>query len=204
VQGRRAFKLDGLFFGGYRGVDGPTAGGVATAWVLESLFVRFGGESTPRSAYGTSRFLWGFGYDDWRGNTLYAHVDNWGPIRPQDGFTSTRTAEVNVGYKLPRLCAARWMCFAPMAGVTAPFVGGPYANARVTLNVGQGWFVMGGLGRTIPGVLPGPFGTPDWRVVYGFGYSSWKSPSLYVTYFDWGPTSRSGNGILSLGIYWAL
>jgi hypothetical protein len=65
---------------------------------------------------------------------------------------------------------------------------------------------MGGIGWTIPNVpreLQGPLGTPRWRVVYGFGRSNWRPGSLFVTYYDWGPTSRDGNGVLSIGMNWA-
>ncbi|HZZ85152.1 MAG TPA: DUF3131 domain-containing protein [Anaeromyxobacteraceae bacterium] len=199
--GTRFLRLDGTFFLGYRGLDGPTAGGVATAWLGRAIFLRLGGEGTPNSTYGHSRFLWGFGYDDWRDNTFFLHVDNWGPIRLEDSLS--RSAEVNAGYRLPTLCAKSWLCASPVAQVTTPFVGGPYLSARVNVTFWKDWFLMGGLGWTVPGVLPGPLGTPSWRVMYGLGRWSWKPGSVYVTYYDWGPDSHSGNGILAIGINWA-
>ncbi|BDG10737.1 DUF3131 domain-containing protein [Anaeromyxobacter paludicola] len=201
VSEPRFLRFDGTFFAGWRGTDGPTAGGVATAWIGRATFLRFGGEGTPRSDYGKSRFLWGFGYDDWRDDTFYLHVDNWGPIRMEDSLT--HSAEVNAGYRLPTLCATRWLCASPVAGVTTPFVGGPYLNARVNVTFWKDWFVMGGLGWTVPGVFEGPVGTPGWRVMYGLGRWSWRPGSFYLTYYDWGPDSRSGNGILAVGFNWA-
>ena len=65
------------------------------------------------------------------------------------------------------------------------------------------WFVMGGLSWTVPGVWSGPSGTPEWRVVYGFGLWSWRPGSIYLTYHDWGPNYRYGNGVISLGVNWA-
>ena len=194
--------MSGSAFSGYRGADGVLAGGVVTLWLGRGGFVRGGGEWTPESEGGRARFLWGFGWDDWRGNTFYAHVDNWGPIHPGEGLGIDR-AEVNVGYKLPRLCVARSFCAAPLTGVTVPFEGGLQLGARMTLELGGAWFVMGGAGWTVPEVFPGPPGAPPWRVVYGFGRSGWQSGSVYLTYHDWGPNYRYGNGVVSLGVNWA-
>jgi hypothetical protein len=212
---RSLFRLDGTLFTGYRGADRFTAGGVVTVWPWDFTFLRIGGEATPMSKFGSSRLLWGAGYDDWHDNTIFLHVDNWGPIRAtaESFATSNSTrhalldqAEVNFGWRLPRLCAARAVCFSPLASVTAPFVGGPYLNARVTLTLFDDWFLMGGIGWNIPGLpsdLRAPAGTPPWRVVYGLGRASWKPGSLFVTYFDWGPNYRYGNGILAVGVNWA-
>jgi hypothetical protein len=89
-----------------------------------------------------------------------------------------------------------------MAAATAPFAGGPYLSARLNLVVARDWFVMGGIGWTVPGVLEGPLGTPRWRVVYGFGRSTWAPGSLFVTYYDWGPSYHDRNGVLAVGINW--
>jgi hypothetical protein len=198
----RLLRMSGTMFSGYRGADGALLGGVVTLWLGRGGFVRGGAEWTPNSSDGVSRFLWGIGWDDWRGNTFYAHVDNWGPIHPGEGLAVDR-AEANVGYKLPRLCLGRSFCAAPLAGVTVPFEGGPQLGARMTLEVAGAWFVMGGFGWTVPDVFPGPPGTPEWRVVYGFGLWSWRPGSVYLTYHDWGPSYRDGNGVLSLGVNWA-
>lgn len=194
-------RLDGSFFGGYRGADRGTLGGVATLWIKGYSFVRIGGESTPMSPYGSSRLLWGVGYDDWHDRTFFAHVDNWGPIRPQDGF-AIRQAEATAGYKLPRMCLGKSLCAAPIASVVAPFAGGPYLHARMTLTLARVWFVMGGVGWTVPGVFEGPLGTPRWRIVYGLGRTDWRPGGLFVTYYDWGPDSHQGNGILAVGVNW--
>jgi hypothetical protein len=201
--GERLVRMSGTAFGGYRGTDGTIAGGVTTFWLGRGGFVRGGAEWTPNSPYGRFRFLWGIGWDDWRGNTFYAHVDNWGPIYPGEGFAVDR-AEANVGYKLPRLCFSRSVCAAPLAGVTVPYTGGPQLGARMTLELGRALFVMGGFEWTVPHVFPGPPGTPEWRVVYGFGLWSWRAGSVYLTYHDWGPNYRYGNGVILMGVNWAL
>jgi hypothetical protein len=200
--GPRPFRVDGALYGGWRGVDRGLGGVVATIWPWRYGFLRLGAEATPDSPEGTSRLLWGVGWDDWHERTFFLHVDNWGPVRPDD-VLSTREAEVNAGYRLPRLCATRRLCASPVASVTAPFKGGPYAMARVNVTIAGDFFVMGGVGRTLPGVLEGPPGTPGWRVVYGVGRWSWKPGSVFLTYYDWGPDSRSGNGILALGVNFA-
>ncbi len=199
----RPFRLDGSLYGGWRGVDRGLGGGVVTVWPWRFGFVRFGAEATPSSPGGSARLLWGVGWDDWHERTFFLHVDNWGPIRPSDAF-ATHQAEVNAGYRLPQLCAARWLCLAPVASATVPFAGGPYLSGRASLTIASDWFVMGGIGWTVPGVFPGPAGIPRWRVVYGLGRWSWKPGSLFLTYYDWGPDSQQGNGILALGVNWAL
>jgi hypothetical protein len=202
-RGPREFlRLDGSVFGGYRGADRGTVGAVATLWPWGATFLRLGGELTPFSPGGSSRLLWGAGYDDWRDRTFFLHVDNWGPIRPNDALSTTQ-AEVNAGYKLPRACLSRALCLAPIASVVTPFAGGPYLQARLALELRRTWFVMGGIGWTVPGVHEGPPGTPSWRVVYGFGRADWRPGGLFVTYHDWGPDSRSGNGIVAVGVNWA-
>lgn len=197
--GPRPFRVDGAMYAGWRGVDRGLGGFIATVWPWRFSFLRLGAEGTPESPGGNARLLWGIGWDDWHDRTFFLHVDNWGPVRPED-VLSTREAEVNAGYRLPRLCAARWLCAGPVASVTVPFRGGPYAMARVSVTLFDDFFVMGGVGRTLGDVFPGPVGTPDWRVVYGFGRWSWKPGSIFLTYHDWGPDSRRGNGILALGV----
>jgi hypothetical protein len=194
-------RADGSLLATYRGAEGPGIGGVATVWPWRAAFLRAGAEATPRSDRGDTRLIWGFGWDDWHPGTFSLTVHNWGPLRPDD-VPGWRGAELNLGYKLPRFCS-EWLCVAPVASVTVPFTGGPYADLRTTFTIAGRWFAMGGLGRTIPDVFEGPAGTPRWRMVYGFGRWSWRPGSLFVTYHDWGPDWRARNGVLSLGMNWA-
>jgi hypothetical protein len=193
-------RVDGYLAGTYRS-DGGGLGVLGTLWPWRSAFLRLGGEATPWSERGSSRLLWGFGWDDWRPNTFSLTVHNWGPLRAEEA-PGWRGAEANLGYKLPRLCQD-WLCVAPVASLTVPFSGGPYADLRVTFTLGGRLFAMGGIGRTIPGVFEGPQGTPRVRYVYGFGLWSWRPGSLFVTYHDWGPVWQARNGVLSVGMNWA-
>jgi hypothetical protein len=146
--------------------------------------------------------VWGFGWDDWRPNTFSLTVHNWGPLRPQD-VPGWRGAEANLGYKLPRVCLD-WLCIAPATSLTVPFAGGPWGDVRMTFTFFGRIFAMGGIGRTIPGVLEGPPGTPGVRYYYGFGLWTWKPGKLFVTYYDWGPVWQNRDGVLSVGITWGL
>jgi len=193
--------VSGAIVGTYRGIDRGGFGAIATAWPWRAAFLRLGGERTPMSPYGESRLTWGFGWDDWRGNTVTLQVNNWGPLRPEDA-PGWRGAEANLGYKSPRVCS-EWLCGQLVPAITVPFRGGPYADLRLTFTISRSVFVMGGLGRTIPGVFEGPAGTPDWRMVYGFGLASWRPGTLFVTYYDWGPDWRAHNGALTLGMNWS-
>jgi hypothetical protein len=202
-------RVDGAFFLTYRS-DGPGAGGIATIWPWRAAFLRIGAEATPRSLQvgpettapdrAASRLLWGFGWDDWRGNTWSFTVHNWGPLRPEDA-PNWNGAEANLGYKLPRLCAS-WLCAGSAAAVTVPFEGGPYGDFRVTLTFWEKWFVMAGVGHAIPDVYDRPEGSPTWRVVYGFGRRDWRPGTFHLTYHDWGPDEQARNGVLSLGWSW--
>jgi hypothetical protein len=164
-------------------------------------FLRFGAEATPVAKGGDVRFLWGFGFESWRDRTFFAHVHDWGPVRPAEGL-GVEGAELSVGYKLPRICLGGG-CVAPTAFANVPRAGGPYVGGRLTLTLPRGWYAMGGLGWTVPGVHEGPLGTPEWRVVYGFGRLDWRPGSIFLTYHDWGPSYRDGNGIVAVGVNWA-
>lgn len=196
---RRVLAAGQLFLD-YRGTDRGGAGGIATVFPYGSWFLRGGGESTPFSPVGRSRYLWGFGYDDWHDGTFSLTVHNWGPVRPEDGL-GVGKAEVNAGYKVPRLCAGA-LCLAAFPSVTVPFEGGPYVGTRLTLTIARTWFAMGGVGWVVPGVLPGPAGAPRWRMFWGFGRLDWRPGSIFVTYHDWGPQARDRNGILAVGVNW--
>jgi hypothetical protein len=193
-----AHPLTLSLFTDYRGVDRAGAGAVATIWPWRASFLRFGAEGTPFSPGGDARMLWGIGWDDWRGRTFFLHLDNWGPVRPGDGL-AMHGAELNLGYRGPNLCGGA-LCLSPLVGGTVPFAGGPYVSARATLTIAGKWFAMGGIGWTMPRVFEGPAGTPRWRVVYGFGRWDWRPGTFYVTYYDWGPTSWSHNGVLAVGV----
>jgi hypothetical protein len=190
----------GTVFLDYRGIDRGGTGLLATVYPYSFWFVRGGAEWTPNSPFGTSRFLWGFGYDDWHDGTFSLTVHNWGPVRPEDGV-GVGKAELNVGYKVPRLCS-EWLCVQAFPFATVPFDGGPYVGGRLTFALWEKWFVMGGIGYTLPGVFPPPSGIPRWRYFYGFGRRDWRPGSIFITYYDWGPTWQAHNGILAVGVNW--
>lgn len=204
-------SVSGTAFVGYRGTDGQTTGAVVTASPWWLSFVRVGAEVTPRSRDGGDvRFLWGLGFEDWRGNSFFLHVHDWGPVRADESFT-LRHAEASLGYKLPHLCGGPF-CLAPSAFATLPFDGGPYLAASTTLTVGRTWFAAGGLGWTIPGALEGSGTPPAWRVSFALGRWDWKPGGLYLTYRDeveldrlrtWSTDERQGNGVVAAGVNWA-
>jgi hypothetical protein len=196
-------------FVGFRGADGQTVGAVAAVTPWRSSFVKIGAEATPRSRDGAARFLWGLGFESARDNTLFAHLHDWGPVRPGEAFT-LRHSELEAGYKLPRVCGGP-LCLATSVFATLPLSGVPYGGPRVTLTAARRWYATVGLGRTIPGVREerGPAG---WRLEYGFGRWDWRPGTLFVAYrealslarlSDVEATYRQGNGVLTAGITWA-
>ncbi|WP_242360399.1 hypothetical protein [Anaeromyxobacter sp. SG17] len=202
--------LSGTAFLGYRGIDRQTTGAIVTAAPWWKSFVRLGAELTPRSRDGDVRFLWGLGFEDWRDNSFFLHVHDWGPVRPDDSFT-LKDAEASLGYKLPSLCGGPF-CIAPSAFATLPFRGGPYLGARTTFLVARTWFATGGLGWTIPGALEGTATPPEWRVSFALGRWDWRPGGLFLTYRDemqldrlrtWDTTERKGNGVVAAGVNWS-
>lgn len=195
---------------GYRGTDGETTGTVVTVSPWRALFFRGGVEVTPRSRYGDVRLLWGVGFEEWRGNTFFAHVHDYGPVRPDEDFTF-RHAEATVGYKLPLLCGGP-VCLGESLFAGLPFTGGPFLGARATLTVARTWYLSGGFGWTVPDALPGEGDAPAWRLFYGLGRWDWRPGGLFVTYGDevrlsrlrdWkqmDAADRQGRGVLSAGV----
>lgn len=194
---------------GYRGSDGETTGAVVTASPWRALFFRGGVEVTPRSRYGDVRLLWGVGFEEWRGNSFFAHVQDYGPVRPES-FTF-RHAEATVGYKLPLLCGGP-VCLGESLFAGLPFSGGAFLGARATLTVARTWYLSGGFGWTVPDALPGDGDAPAWRLFYGLGRWDWRPGGLFVTYGDevrlarlrdWkqmDTEDRQGRGVLSAGV----
>lgn len=86
---------------------------------------------------------------------------------------------------------------------TVPYVGGPYVGARATLTLWEKFFVMGGMGWVIPNVLPPPAGTPRWRPMFGIGIWDWRPGTLFVQYYNWGPSRALSNGVVAVGMNWS-
>jgi hypothetical protein len=203
-SGGNPTHVQGNFFIDFRGTDRGGVGGLVTVFLHGFWFLRGGGEYTPYSSLGRSRFLYGLGYDDWHDGTFTATVHNWGPVRPEDGL-GVNKAEANLGYKIPRGCVAG-LCLQAFPSVTLPFDGGPWLNGRLTLTAPGGWFGMIGFGWTVPGVLvPAAGPAPPWHLYWGIGRNTWAPGSIFLTYHDWGPDARqrTGNGVLALGINWS-
>lgn len=192
-------NLSGSLFSSYREVDGPAAGAIAQWTPFSYFFLRLGGAVTPLWQGGSTRALWGFGYDDWHDNTFSIQVNNWGPIQPYSSDVGIKGAQLDLSYKVPRLCAGP-VCLSTMPFATVPYVGGPYIGARGYLRFWEKWFVFGGFGWVIPGVFPGPVGTPRWRPMYGIGLWDWRPGTIFFQYYNWGPDSSWRNGVFSVGM----
>lgn len=205
--------LSGTVFIGYRGTDGQTTGTVLTVAPWWRSFLRVGAEVTPSSRDGAVRFLWALGLDDWRDRSFFLHVQDGGPVRPNEPFT-LRHAEASAGYRLPLVCGGPF-CLAPAALATLPFSGGPHLGARTTVTVGQTWFATGAVGWTIPHALAGTAAAPPWRVSFALGRWDGAPGGLYVTYRDelaidgetslstWKKPDRQGNGVVAAGVNWS-
>ncbi len=197
-----ALGLSGSFFASYREIDGPASGAIATWTPWSHLFLRLGGAVTPLWQGGATRAVWGFGYDDWHENTFSIQVNNWGPIQPYSQDVGPRGAQLDLAYRAPRLCAGP-ICVATLPFATVPYVGGPYVGARATVTLWEKVFVMGGIGWVIPDVFPPPPGTPRWRPMFGIGFWDWHPGSVFLHYYNWGPSSEPSNGVVTIGMNWA-
>lgn len=203
-------QVAGSVLVGYRGSEGETTGAVVTVAPWRALFFRAGAEVTPRSKEGDVRLLWGAGFEEWRGNTFFAHVHDYGPVRPEESFTF-RHAEATAGYKLPLLCGGP-LCLSESVFAGLPFTGGTYLGARTTLTIARTWYLSGGFGWTVPDMLPGSGDAPAWRLFYGLGRWDWRPGGLFLTYRDevrleklrdWKQTDtedRQGRGVVVAGV----
>jgi len=194
--------LSGSVFSSYRNIDGPATGVTATWTPWSYFFLRLGGAVTPLWQGGATRALWGFGYDDWHDNTFSIQVNNWGPIQPYSSNAGPQGAQLDLSYKVPRLCGGP-VCLSTMPFATVPYAGGPYVGARGYLRFWEKWFVFGGFGYVIPNVFPGPVGTPRWRPMYGVGMWDWRPGTIFVQYYNWGPDGSVRNGVISVGMNWS-
>lgn len=201
-QPSSTLHLGGSWFSSYRQIDGPAAGAIAQWVPFSYFFLRLGGAVTPLWQGGATRALWGFGYDDWHDNTFSIQVNNWGPIQPYSSDVGPRGAQLELSYKVPRLCAGP-VCLSTMPFATVPWVGGPYVGARGYLRFWERWFIFGGMGWVIPNVFPGPAGTPRWRPMFGAGEWDWRPGSIFFQYYNWGPDSSWRNGVFSVGMNWS-
>jgi hypothetical protein len=202
-------RSSGAVFIGYRGSDGETTGALVTLAPAPRTFVRVGAEVTPRSPEGSSRFLWGLGYEDVRDRTFFLDVHDWGPVRPGQSVT-LRGAEASFGYKLPTLRGGPFGV-ATAAFATVPFDGGTYAGARLVLTVGRTWFMSTAFGWTIPGVHEAAGDQQRWRLSAALGRWDGRPGGLFVTYRDeltdrqlndMSRVDRQARGVLALGVSW--
>ncbi|HTT26678.1 MAG TPA: hypothetical protein VMH90_06950, partial [Thermoplasmata archaeon] len=113
-----------------------------------------------------------------------------------------RGAQLDLSYKVPRLCAGP-ACLSTMPFATIPYVGGPYVGARANLTFWDRWFIFGGVGWVLPDVFPGPPGTPRWRPTFGIGEWDWRPGTIFVQYYNWGPDTSLQNGVISVGMNWS-
>ena len=142
---------------------------------------------------------------------LFAHVHDWGPVRTASDFT-LRHAELEAGYKLPRLCGGP-VCLGATALATMRFSDAPHLGGRTTLTLGRRWYATVGLARSVPSLLS-TRGPPAWRLEYGFGRWDWRPGSLFVAYrdalslarladADTKASWRQRNGVVTAGMTWA-
>lgn len=199
-------RASGAAYVGYQGADGELTGAIVTFAPWWKTFARVGLEATPRARDDEVRFPWEVGVGDGRPGSFFVNAHDWGATRP--GHLTLRTAEATAGYEAPRPCAGPF-CVAPTALVAMPFSGGPYVGGRATVTVAGTWFVAGGLGWTLPGVLPGGAAPPRWRVSFALGRWDSRPGGLFVTYRDdvalgrlrpWGTRERQGHGAIALGV----
>jgi hypothetical protein len=195
-------RIGGNLYTSYSVGERLAVGGVAVWQPLSAFFLRVGTSFAPRSEVGPLRYQWGLGYDDWRERTLSVQLNNYGPITPERGL-DLEGAEVQVAYKLPRLCLGT-LCAAASSYLTAPLRIGPALGTQLTLTFRERWFLMGGGSVYLPGLTVAERIDQRWRWSYGVGWRHWRPGTPFVTYFNWGPEYSPRAGVLAVGINWAL
>ncbi len=163
-------------------------------------FTRLGIEATPDSPSESFNYRWGIGYDDWHAGTWFVQLNNWGPIRPGDGFALEKSV-LEGGYKL------QWDAFerlnissnVSLSTTAADAVQSEHldslrdnltANVTVQWNPRSEWFVRTRFSRLLSG---GPV-----RWSYVFGRYHWRTNQLNIEYANYSQ-SRAFDPAFKLG-----
>ena len=161
-------------------------------------FARVGWNYTLEESEDPFSYSWGIGYSDWHPGTFSAQLNNWGPIKPEEGLALEK-AVANFGYSVKSELLKKYR-LSLSGSVNVPIEGNSSIVGNIRWSPKENWFVNASVSQPLEGD-----GTPKWT--YGFGYSDWRPNKINLQYSNYGPNeipyhNYEANGTWSLSYNW--
>ena len=176
----------------------PTIG-VNASWkpIADSYWFIRGGLDYDYKSSDPLTYSWGLGYDDWHEGTWSAQINNWGPIKPEEGLAWDK-AIANIGYKFKSETLASYNLHAN-SSLDIPITGDPALNLGMQWNPIENWYIRDNIHKPLNGE------PSTWS--YGFGYSNWRTNKFNLEYSNYGAnelfdTNFRESGVISLSYNW--
>lgn len=161
-------------------------------------FARVGWNYTLEESDDPFSYSWGIGYSDWHPGTFSAQLNNWGPIKPEEGLALEK-AVANFGYSVKSEFLKKNK-LSLSGGINIPVEGNSSISGNFRWSPVKNWYVNTSISHPLEGD-----GTPKWT--YGFGYSDWRPNKINLQYSNYGPNeipyhNYKDNGTWSLSYNW--
>ena len=161
-------------------------------------FARVGWNYTLEESDDPFSYSWGIGYSDWHSGTFSAQLNNWGPIKPEEGLALEK-AVASFGYSVKSEFLKKNK-LSLSGAINVPIEGTSSAAANLRWSPVKNWYVNTSVSQPLEGDGP-----PKWT--YGFGYSDWRPNKINLQYSNYGPNeipyhNYNENGTWSLSYNW--
>lgn len=161
-------------------------------------FARVGWNYALETSEDPFSYSWGIGYSDWHSGTFSAQLNNWGPIKPEEGLALEK-AVASFGYSVKSEFLKKNK-LSLSGAINVPVEGNSSAAANLRWSPVKNWYVNASVSQPLEGD-----GTPKWT--YGFGYSDWRPNKINLQYSNYGPNeipyhNYEENGTWSLSYNW--
>ena len=161
-------------------------------------FARVGWNYTLEESDDPFTYSWGIGYSDWHPGTFSAQLNNWGPIKPEEGLALEK-AVANFGYSVKSEFLKKNK-LSLSGSINVPVKGNSSIVGNLRWSPKKNWFVNVSASQPLEGD-----GTPKWT--YGFGYSDWRPNKINLQYSNYGPNeipyhNYEENGTWTLSYNW--
>ena len=161
-------------------------------------FARVGWNYTLETSDDPFTYSWGIGYSDWHPGTFSAQLNNWGPIKPEQGLALEK-AVANFGYSVKSDFLKKHR-LGLSGSINVPVEGNSSIAGNLRWSPIENWYINTSVSHPLEGD-----GTPKWT--YGFGYSDWRPNKVNLQYSNYGPNeilddNYEENGTWSLSYNW--
>ena len=161
-------------------------------------FARVGWNYALEEAVDPFSYSWGLGYSDWHSGTFSAQLNNWGPIKPEEGLALEK-AVASFGYSVKSEFLKKYK-LSLSGAINVPIEGTSSIAGNLRWAPRENWYVNASVSQPLEGE-----GTPKWT--YGFGYSDWRPNKVNLQYSNFGPNeipyhNYKENGTWSLSYNW--